>query len=104
MKNAAVVGKHLGERFGQLKEKHPLVGDARGLGLMQALELVKDRKTKEPHPQAVLRVFEETKRRGVLIGKGGLYGNVIRTGMMLNATKSTVDELVAALDEGLSAA
>src|SRR5438552_8650465 len=50
VKNAAVVGKHLGERFKQLKEKHPLVGDARGIGLMQALELVKDRKTKEPAP------------------------------------------------------
>src|SRR5437764_12003856 len=48
VKNCAVVGKHLGERFKQLKEKHQLVGDARGLGLMQALELVKDRKTKEP--------------------------------------------------------
>jgi 4-aminobutyrate aminotransferase-like enzyme len=60
---------------------------------MQALELVKDRETKEPHPQAVLKVFEETKRRGVLIGKGGLYGNVIRTGMMLNSTKITSTSL-----------
>jgi 4-aminobutyrate aminotransferase-like enzyme len=65
------------------------------------LEFVKDRDTKEPHPQAVLHVFEETKRRGVLIGKGGLYGNVIRTGLMLNSTKDTVDELVKALDESL---
>jgi 4-aminobutyrate aminotransferase-like enzyme len=71
---------------------------------MRALELVKDRNTKEPHPQAVLKVFEETKRRGVLIGKGGLYGNVIRTGMMLNSSKSTVDELIAALDAGLTSA
>jgi len=38
------------------------------------------------------------KRRGVLIGKGGLYGNVIRTGLMLNSTKDTVDELIGALD------
>ena len=68
---------------------------------MQALELVKDRKTKEPAPQAVLAVFEETKRRGVLIGKGGLYGNVIRTGLPLNATRDHVDELAAALDHGL---
>jgi 4-aminobutyrate aminotransferase-like enzyme len=69
---------------------------------MQALELVKDRKTKEPHPQAVLEVFEETKRRGVLIGKGGLYGNVIRTGMPLIAGREHVDELVEALDGGLA--
>jgi len=71
---------------------------------MQGLELVKDRQTKEPHPQAVLTVFEETKRRGVLIGKGGLYANVIRTGMPLIARRAHVDELIAALDAGLAAA
>jgi 4-aminobutyrate aminotransferase-like enzyme len=104
VKNAAVVGKHLGERFKQLKEKHQLVGDARGLGLMQALELVKDRKTKEPAPQATNAVFEETKRKGVLIGKGGVYGNVIRTGLMLNATKEHADQLADAIDAGLTVA
>lgn len=68
------------------------------MGLMLGIELVKDRITKEPNPEAVLRVFEETKRHGVLIGKGGLYGNVIRTGLMLNSTIETVDRLVEALD------
>jgi 4-aminobutyrate aminotransferase len=100
-KNAAVVGAYFRERLEELKEKHQVIGDVRGLGLMQALELVKDRETKEPDPQSVLKVFEETKRRGVLIGKGGLYGNVIRTGIMLNSTKDTVDELIKALDTGL---
>jgi len=104
VKNCAVVGKHLGERFAQLKEKHQIVGDARGLGMMQAIELVKDRKTKEPNPQATTAVFEETKKRGVLIGKGGVWGNVIRTGMMLNSTKEEVDILADAIDAGLSVA
>ena len=104
LQNCKTTGAYLGERFKALQEKYQLVGDARGLGMMQALELVKDRKTKEPNPQATLKVFEETKKRGVLIGKGGVYGNVIRTGLMLNAGKPQVDEMVAAIDAGLSVA
>ena len=100
--NATVVGGYFRERLEELQEKHQVIGDVRGMGLMQAIELVVDRKTKEPNPQAVLKVFEETKKQGVLIGKGGLYGNVIRTGMMLNSTKDNVDELIEALDKGLS--
>lgn len=103
-KNAAEVGSYLRQKLEQLKEKYPVIGDVRGMGLMQGLELVMDRETKEPAPQALLRVFEETKRRGVLIGKGGLYGNVIRTGLMLNSTKDQVDELISALDAGFGAA
>ena len=93
---------HFRKKLEELQAKHDLIGDVRGMGLMQGVELVKDRKTKEPAPEAVLKVFEETKRQGVLIGKGGLYGNVIRTGMMLNATKDTVDELIGALDAGFA--
>ncbi|HEV2706465.1 MAG TPA: aspartate aminotransferase family protein [Pyrinomonadaceae bacterium] len=103
-RNSAVVGAYFRERLEELKERHGVVGDVRGMGLMQALELVKDRETKEPAPQAVLKVFEETRRRGVLVGKGGLYANVIRTGLPLIATKEHVDELVAALDAGLAVA
>jgi 4-aminobutyrate aminotransferase-like enzyme len=96
--NSAVVGAYLRDKLDELKEKYPVIGDVRGMGLMQGIELVKDRKTKEPAPEALLRVFEQTKRQGVLIGKGGLYGNVIRTGMMLNSTKDHVDQMAAALD------
>ncbi len=101
-RNAAEVGGYFRTRLEELKEKYTVIGDVRGMGLMQAIELVKDRETKEPDPQSVLKVFEETKRRGVLIGKGGLYANVIRTGLMLNSTKETVDELIEALDAGLA--
>lgn len=100
--NARVVGDYLLKRVLELQEKYAVIGDVRGMGLMLGIELVKDRKTKEPAPEAVLKVFEETKRRGVLIGKGGLYGNVIRTGMMLNSTTAHVDEMVAAMDAGFA--
>ncbi len=100
--NARVVGDYLRARLIELKDKYLVIGDVRGMGLMQGIELVVDRQTKEPNPQAVLKVFEETKRQGVLIGKGGLHGNVIRTGMMLNSTKDNVDELIRALDTGFA--
>jgi 4-aminobutyrate aminotransferase-like enzyme len=101
-RNAAEVGGYFRERLEGLKEKYAVIGDVRGMGLMQALELVRDRETKEPDPQSVSKVFEETRRRGVLIGKGGLYGNVIRTGLMLNSTKDTVNQLIEALDAAFS--
>ncbi len=102
--NCKIVGDYLREKLEELKAKYAIIGDVRGMGLMQGVELVRNRETKEPAPEAVLRVFEETKRNGVLIGKGGLYGNVIRTGMMLNSTKDNVDELIAALDKGFALA
>ena len=97
-RNSAEVGGYLREKLEGLKDKYEVIGDVRGMGLMQGLELVTDRKTKEPNAPAVLTVFEESKKRKVLIGKGGLYGNVIRTGLMLNSTKDHVDELIEALD------
>jgi 4-aminobutyrate aminotransferase len=100
--NCRIVGEYLHEKLLELQEKYEVIGDVRGKGMMQAIEIVVDRKTKEPNPQAVLKVFEETKKQGVLIGKGGLYGNVIRTGMMLNSTKDNVDEMINALDKGFA--
>ena len=97
-RNARVVGDYLREKLEGLKEKYTVIGDVRGMGLMQAIECVKDRETKEPDSGSVLRVFEETRKRGVLIGKGGLDGNIIRLGPPLVASKSDVDELITALD------
>ncbi len=96
--NAATVGAYFGSKLEELKDKHPVIGDVRGMGFMQGVELVKDRETKEPAPQAVAQVFEATKRKHVLIGKGGLYGNVLRLGPPLIAGKEHIDELIEALD------
>lgn len=98
--NAQVVGNYLREKLEGLKEKYPLVGDVRGMGLMQGVELVREQK--EPAGEEILQVFEATKRRGLLIGKGGLYGNVIRIAPPLNITKADVDEAVHILDEAFA--
>jgi 4-aminobutyrate aminotransferase-like enzyme len=102
-RNARKVGGYLRAKLEELKDKYAVIGDVRGMGLMQAIECVKDRTTKQPDPDSVLRVFEETRRRGVLIGKGGLYGNVIRIGPPLVASKSDIDELIMALDQSFAA-
>ncbi len=102
-RNAAVVGGYLRSKLEELKEKYPVIGDVRGMGLMQAIECVEDRKTKVPDAKSVARVFEETRKRGVLIGKGGLWGNVIRLGPPLIATTSDIDELISALDGAFGA-
>ncbi len=65
---------------------------------MQGMELVLDRKTKEPAPKQVAAIFEATKKLGLLVGKGGLYGNTLRIAPPLTATKEHVDEALAKLD------
>ncbi len=79
-----------------------MIGDVRGKGLMQGVELVVDRTTKEPAAQAVNQIFEQTKGRGLLIGKGGAYGNVLRISPPLTATKEHVDEALAILDHAFA--
>ena len=74
--NAHVVGNYFHQGLEGLKEKYPLIGEVRGKGLLQALELVKDPKTKEPAPQETNRVLDEARRAGLIIGKGGLWGNI----------------------------
>jgi len=62
----------------QLKEKHKIIGDVRGRGLMMAVELVKDPKTKEPATDEMARLFELTRQNGLVASKSGAYRNVLR--------------------------
>ncbi|MEW5979997.1 MAG: aspartate aminotransferase family protein [Acidobacteriota bacterium] len=94
--NARQVGAYLKEKLMALQQKYPVIGDVRGMGLMQALELVHP--DKSPNPQAVSYVFEKTREFGLLIGKGGLWGNVIRIGPPLTCSRNDVDEAAKALD------
>lgn len=98
----AELGAALRAGLDRLGEKYPLIGDVRGKGLMQGVEFVADRQTKEPAPKAVAQLFEETKARGLLIGKGGLYNNVIRVSPPLTATMEQVDEALMILDLALA--
>jgi 4-aminobutyrate aminotransferase len=102
--NATAVGGHLRSRLEKLQEKHALVGEVRGMGLMQGVELVKDRKSKEPAPQATAAVMEAAKDRGLIIGKGGLYGNVLRISPALNVSAADADQAADILDQALAAA
>src|SRR6202166_3090733 len=101
--NAAEVGSYFRNKLEELQEKHPLIGDVRGMGLMQALELVEDRATKQPSPAGTNAVMEQARKRGLLIGKGGFYGNVIRMSPPLNISKADVDEAVRILEESFAA-
>ncbi len=97
--NATQRGQQLREGLQNLQQKYPLIGDIRGMGLMQAIELVGPHKN--PSPEAVARLLELTKRNGLLIGKGGLMSNVIRITPALTVTKGQVNEMLEMLDRSL---
>ena len=99
--NATTMGKLLREGLEGMKRKYgKLIGDVRGKGLMQAIELVKDETAKDRTPDAAStsQLFEESKKNGILIGRGGLYGNVIRIAPPLNVTRAEIEEGLEALD------
>lgn len=100
--NALEVGNHLKDALLDLQKKHDLIGEVRGMGLMLGVELVRDRKTKEPANTEAADIMEAMKHRGVLLGKGGLYGNTLRIKPPMCITKDDADYLVAAMDECLS--
>jgi len=96
--HVAKVGSHLRTGLERLQEKYPVIGDVRGRGLMQGVEMVNDRETKEPGTKAIAHLFEQTKALGLLIGKGGFYGNTVRIAPPLTATKADVDKALEILD------
>src|SRR5207249_3872347 len=76
--NALALGNYLLAGLERLKARHALIGDVRGKGLMLGIELVKDRQTKEPAKAECAQLLEAAREMGLLLGKGGLAGNVIR--------------------------
>jgi 4-aminobutyrate aminotransferase-like enzyme len=104
--NAERMGALLRDGLERLQRKYPkTIGQVRGLGLMQALELVEDETAGNRTPARAMtaKVFEETKRRGLLIGKGGLEGNCFRIAPALNVTSGDVEEALVLLEESFAA-
>jgi alanine-glyoxylate transaminase/(R)-3-amino-2-methylpropionate-pyruvate transaminase len=103
-KNSRVLGKRLKDGLKKLAAQHQLIGDVRGMGLMLGVELVRDRKTKEPAKKETLAVLEAAREMGVLVGKGGLDGNVLRIKPPMCITAEDVDFTIDVLDRALTAA
>ena len=103
--NAAAQGATLKDGLAAIKRRHRIVGDVRGRGLMLGIELVRDEPAgdRTPAPDATLRVLEETKRRGLLVGRGGLHGNVIRVAPPLVVSSGDVEDALTILRESFAA-
>jgi 4-aminobutyrate aminotransferase-like enzyme len=102
MKNCAETGSYLREKLEILREKHEIIGDIRGMGLMQAIELVEDRVSKTPATRQTAAVLEAAKDNRLLIGKGGMFGNVLRVTPPMNVGRADVDQFAELLDASLA--
>lgn len=103
MANCAETGAYLRGKLEELKDKHEIIGDVRGMGLMQAIELVEDRKTKAPATRQTAMAMEAARENRLLIGKGGMYGNVLRLSPPMNIGRNDVDQFALLLDKSLTA-
>jgi 4-aminobutyrate aminotransferase len=98
LQNTEDVGAYLKGKLLELKDKHAIVGDVRGMGLLLAIELVEDRATKAPANAATLCLMEKARENGIMVGRGGLYGNVLRLSPPMNIGRGDVDEFIRRLD------
>jgi 4-aminobutyrate aminotransferase-like enzyme len=101
--NCTDTGAYLRSGLEELKKKHEIIGDVRGMGLLQAIELVQDRKTKTPAAAETALALEAARENRLLIGKGGMYGNVLRISPPMNVGRSDVDQFIELLDHSLAA-
>jgi alanine-glyoxylate transaminase/(R)-3-amino-2-methylpropionate-pyruvate transaminase len=100
--NSLEIGQYLTDGFIKLQEKHAIIGEVRGKGLMLGVELVKDRATKEPATAECAAIFEKCKDLGLLIGKGGLFGNTLRIKPPMCIHRADADFMLEVIDEALA--
>jgi alanine-glyoxylate transaminase/(R)-3-amino-2-methylpropionate-pyruvate transaminase len=100
--NSLKIGAHLFTGLEKLKARHNIIGDVRGKGLMLGIELVKDRATKEPAKAECAQVVEKCRDLGLLLGKGGLWGQTIRFAPPMCITQPDADFLLDVLDAALA--
>jgi alanine-glyoxylate transaminase/(R)-3-amino-2-methylpropionate-pyruvate transaminase len=101
--NALKIGARLFTGLERLKDKHNIIGDVRGKGLLLGVELVADRSTKQPAKAQCAQVVETCRDLGLLLGKGGLQGQTIRIAPPLSITQADADFLIEVLDAACSA-
>jgi 4-aminobutyrate aminotransferase/(S)-3-amino-2-methylpropionate transaminase len=99
VENSARRGEELMRRLKPLEERGPRVGEVRGRGLMIGIELVGDKASKEPAPQEAKAVRTAMRERGILVGVGGAYGNVVRLQPPLSITPGECDRAASAIEE-----
>lgn len=99
IENARTVGAEIKSRLQALMQRHEVIGDVRGRGFMMAVELVKDRKTKEPAPEITAEVFERTRQNGLVLSKSGNYRNVLRMVPPLCLSMADVDPVFEAFEK-----
>ena len=99
IQNCYKMGHYLKEGLLNLQKQFPIIGDVRGRGLLLGLELVKDQISKEPDAQSTTKLMDLAKDQNLLIGKGGLHGNVIRIAPALTISKEESDQLLKSLQK-----
>jgi alanine-glyoxylate transaminase/(R)-3-amino-2-methylpropionate-pyruvate transaminase len=100
--NSLKIGNRILAGLNKLKEKYNIIGDVRGKGLLLGIELVKDRQSKEPAKEECAQVMETAKEMGLLLGKGGLWGQTIRFSPPMCVNEQDADFLLEVLDCALA--
>lgn len=101
--NSLKIGGYILAGLEKLKAKHKIIGDVRGRGLMLGIEFVKDRTTKQPGKEECAQVVENARELGLLLGKGGLWGQTIRFAPPMCINQADADFILAVLDEAIGA-